>query len=195
MTMANKRIPAIAGGIALVLVVVWYFLAWSPQAKNLKTAHQAHAAAEAKKLDLESQMGQLQGLLRQVPADNAKFAQLQAELPDNPQLDQALNLLHQAAAQTGVLLASLAPSTPASLAGTGGSSSSSSSSGSSSQAGGPAITLGMSVQGTFAQVKAFLAALQALQRTVVVDKIAISGTTSTTATISARIFYAGKPTP
>lgn len=189
MTMANRRIPAIAGAVALVLVVAFYFIVWSSEAHDLKSAHRAHAAAELKKSQLESQVVELQGLVRQVPADNAKFAQLQAELPDNPQLDQALHLIHQAAVQTGVLVASIAPSTPA---GSG-----SSSAGGATQAGTPAITLGMSGQGTFPQVKAFLSALEGLQRTIVIDKVAITGTTTglTTATISARIFYDGKPTP
>jgi len=188
MTMANRRIPAIAGAVALVLVVAFYFIVWSSEAHNLKSAHQAHAAAELKKSQLQSQVVQLQGLVRQVPADNAKFAQLQAELPDNPQLDQALHLIHQAAVQTGVLVASIAPSTPAGPT---------SSASGGAQSGTPAITLGMSGQGTFPQVKAFLAALEGLQRTIVIDKVAITGTTTglTTATISARIFYDGKPTP
>lgn len=195
MITANRRIPAIAGAAALVLVVAWYFLLWSPEAKNVKSAHRAHAQAEQKITQLQGQITQLQGLVKQIPADNARFAQLEAALPENPQLDQAMNLLHQAAVQTGVTVANVAPTNP------GGSSSGANSSQGAS--GGPAITLSLSVQGTAAQVEAFLSALSTLPRTFVVDKVSLSGggpsssnnSSSSGASITARIFYAGQPTP
>ena len=182
MITASRRIPAIAGAAVLLVVVVWYFLLWSPQTKSIKSSHKAQAAAEQKAGDLQNQVSQLQGLVKQIPQDNAKLAQLQAELPDNPQLDQALNLLHQAAVQTGVTLASVAPTAP-----TG-----SSSGGGQAGGGGPALTLSLSVQGNFQQITAFLAALDTMPRTVVVDKFSLNGGS---AAITARIFYAGQPTP
>ena len=189
MTMETRRIPLFAGGAALILIVAWYFLLFGPQSKSIQKAHKAHAAAELQIGQLQSQVGELQGWAKQIPADNAKFAQLETALPNNPQLDQALQLLHQAAVASGVNVTTLAPGAPAA-----------SSSGSSQQAtGAPSVTLSMSVQGGMSQVKAFLAALQSLPRTVVVDQMTFSGSgggsTNSTATISARIFYAGQPTP
>lgn len=189
MMTANRRITAIAAAAALVLVVIWYFMVWTPQSKNLKTAQKAHAAAEQKVGQLQTQVGQLEGLVKLIPADNAKFAQLQAELPDNPQLDTALNLLHQAAIQAGVQLTTLTPATASS---SGGGSSQSSGS---QAAGAPAVTLTMSLQGSMDQVKTFLGELTAMPRTVVVDKFSISTGASASANITARIFYAGQPTP
>ena len=189
---AYRRIPMIAGAAALLIIVTWYFLLWSPQSKSLRSAHKAYAAAEQKISDSKAQVTQLQALKRQIPQDNARFAQLQAELPDNPQLDQALRLLHDAANQSGVLVGSLAPTTPAgAAAGTG-----QSGQGGAAASGGPSVTFNMSFQGGFAQVKSFLSALANLQRTIVVDKVAISGDKDpVTGTISARIFYEGQPTP
>jgi Tfp pilus assembly protein PilO len=181
----NRRIPLMAGGAALLLLVMWYFLLWAPEMKSLKSAHKAHAQAEQKISDLNVQVGQLHALVKQIPADKARFAQLEAALPENPQLDQALNLMQQTASQSGVVVSSLTPSTP------GGSSSASPSGG----GGVPAITLNMSVQGGAAQIKAFLEGLDHLPRTVVVDKLALNGGASSTATLTARIFYAGQPTP
>ena len=190
MMTSNRRLQMIAGAAALVIVVAWYFLLWGPESKSLKSAHKAHAAAEQQVSQLNGQVSTLNGLLQQIPADNAKFAQLQANLPDNPQLDQALNELHQAAIQTGVTLSQLAPSTPPGAAASGGQSSS-------AQAGStPSITLGMTAVGNFNQVLAFLSALDGMPRTVVVDKVSLSGgNNSSSANISARIFYAGEPTP
>lgn len=194
MMTATRRIPAVAAAAALVLVIAWYFLLWGPEAKSVKSAHKAHAQAEQKITQLQSQIISLQGLVKQIPEDNAKFAQLEAALPENPQLDQALNLLHQAAVQTGVTLANVAPTTP--------SGSSSGASPSQGASGGPAITLSLSVLGNPAQLEAFLSALNTLPRTIVVDKVSLSGggqssssNSGGAASLTARIFYAGQPTP
>lgn len=183
MTVANRRLPIIAGAAALLLVVAWYFLFWSPEAKSVQKAHQARTAAEQQVTQLQSQVGDLQGLVKQIPADNARFAQLETALPDTPQLDQALNLLQAAAAQTGVTVSSVGPSPPSAAA-----------SGTSTP-GGPAITISINLQGSIAQIKAFLSALDALPRTLVVDKVSLSGGVSSGASINARVFYAGQPTP
>lgn len=188
MTLDTRRIPMFGGVAALILVVAWYFLLWGPETKNLQAAHKAHANAEQQIGQLQSQVGQLQGWVKQIPADNARFAQLQTELPDNPQIDQALTLIHQAAAVSGVSVTSVTPTAPTGAHGT--------SPAASGSTGAPAIPLSMAVQGGSAQVKAFLAALQALPRTLVIDRVSLSGTSGTTnASISARIFYAGQPTP
>lgn len=179
----------IAGAAVLVLVVAWYLLLWAPQSKSLRVAQKAYAAAQQKVADDKAQVTQLQAIKKQIPQDNAKFAQLQAALPDNPHLDQALQLLHDAANQTGILLTTLSPSAPA-----GGTSSSGQSG--ASMPGGPSIALNMTFQGSFNQVKSFLQALSNLQRTLVVDKVAISGDKDPVAgTMSARVFYEGQSTP
>lgn len=180
MITTNRRIPLIAAGAAVLLVAIWYLMLWSPQAKNLKAAHKAHAATVAKIANLQTQEGQLRALVKQIPADNARFVQLEAAFPNNPQLDQALNLFQQAAAQSGVTISTLAPAPASSGA---------------AKAGEPSIGVQMSVRGNPAQVTSFLAALAALPRTVVVDSVSIAGGASSSATIQARIFYAGQPTP
>ncbi|HVA74515.1 MAG TPA: type 4a pilus biogenesis protein PilO [Acidimicrobiales bacterium] len=186
MITANRRVPFMAGAAALVLIVIWYLALWSPQAKNVHVANKARAAVEQHISQLNSQVGQLQALVKQIPADKARFAQLATAVPDNPQIDQALNLLHQAAVSSGVVLATVGPSLPVGAAGSGSKTQSS---------GAPYVTLSLGVQGTAGQVKAFLAALAGLPRTVVVDRVSVTTGKGSSATISARIFYAGQPTP
>ena len=186
---STRRLPILSAAAAIVLVVIWYVAMWSPQQKSIQKYHKANAAATQKAGELQAQASQLELLVRQIPADNAKLAKLEASLPDNPQFDQALNLLHQAAVQTGVTVTNVIPSTPAGATPGGAS-------GGSSQTGGiPTISLTMSVQGTGQQTQAFLSALAALPRTVVVDKITLGGGASSSISIAARIFYDGKPTP
>lgn len=184
---SSKQLPILSAAAAIVLVVIWYLAMWSPESKSVQKAHAANAVATQKIGQLQSQAGGLQALVKKIPADNARFAQLEAEMPDNPQFDQALNQLQQAAAQTGVSVPSVTPSTPPEAGGSAGSAAQSQ--------GIPAISLTMSVQGTSQQLEAFLSALYSMQRTVVVDRVSMSGGTSTSMSISARIFYAGKPTP
>lgn len=183
MITTNRRVPLIAAGAAVLLVAVWYLMLWSPQAKNLKAAHKAHAAAVSKIASLQSQEGQLRALVKEIPADNARFAQLEAAFPNNPQLDQALNLFQQAAAASGVSISTFAPT----VANSGSSAA--------MKGGEPSVGLQLSVRGNPAQVTSFLAALAALPRTVVVDSVSLASGASASATIQARIFYAGQPTP
>ena len=183
MMTTNKRVPLIAAGAAVLLIVIWYLMLWSPQAKKLQAAHKAHAAAVQQVAHLQTQEGQLRQLVKQIPADNARFAQLEAAFPNNPQLDQALNLLQQAAAASGVSLSTVTPSSPNSASSTA------------AKAGEPAISLTLSVRGNPAQVSSFLAALASLPRTVVVDSVSLASGSNASATIQARIFYAGQPTP
>ena len=184
----NRRVPIFGAAAALVLIVTWYLLLWAPQAKDLGKAHKAQAAAEQKAGELQTQLSSLRALTKQIPLDNAKFAQLQAALPDTPQLDQALNLVQQAASGSGVTVTAFNPSNPQ----VGGANGSQAASG----PGGPAINLTLAVKGGFDQIKSFLVALDQLPRVFVVDKLSISNNgPSSTANISARIYYAGKPSP
>ncbi|MHB1533825.1 MAG: hypothetical protein ACYC1D_04275, partial [Acidimicrobiales bacterium] len=62
-------------------------------------------------------------------------------------------------------------------------------------AGPPAIALTMSATGTYGQLMAFMRGLDTLPRAIVVDRLALTGTGQLTASIDARMFYAGQPTP
>jgi len=183
MTTSTQRIASVAVAVAIAMILGWYFILWSPQTHDLKSAHQARAAAEQQINQLDSQVSQLDVLVKQIPADTARLKALDNTLPDNPSLDSALDQLHQTAAQTGVLLSSLDPSTPES-----GSSAT-------PAPGGPAITLGMTATGSYRQLMGFLTDLARMPRALTVDDLTLSGSPELTANITARIFYAGSPTP
>lgn len=182
MTTFPRRIAAIAGGVAIVIIALWYLTVFSPQSKNLKAAHAAHAAADAKIGQLTTQVQHLKVLVNEIPADQASLATLEQNLPDNPQLDSALNQLNRSALASGVTLESVGPA----LATTSGSATKSSE---------PSVSLSLAAVGTPGQVTNFLTQLAQMPRVVVVDRVSLSGTNPQTASISARIFYAGQPTP
>jgi Tfp pilus assembly protein PilO len=186
--MSMRRVAAIAAGISVALVVLCYLALWHPQSHSLAVAHQARTAAEQQIAPLNAQVSQLQVLLRALPSDTARLQSLETAVPNNPSFDSALDQLHQVAVSAGVILTAVGPSTPA---GAGGLSAPESV----ATPGTPAITLSMSATGSYAQIVAFLTGLAGMPRTVVVDHVALSEGVQSSVTISARIFYAGSPTP
>jgi Tfp pilus assembly protein PilO len=189
MMTSTRKIVAIAAAGAVALILIWYVGLMRPQAHDLAAAHKAHAAAEQKVATLDSQLAGLRALVKQIPADRGRLGAFTAAVPDTPSLDTALNQLHQAATWAGVTLSGVSPSTPA---GTTGSASSSTQ----AAPGGPAITLGLTATGSYPALTNFLRGLATMPRAVVVDNLSLTAAGSQlSATINARIFYTGAPTP
>ena len=193
MTTHVRRIAAVAGLAAIAIAALWYFALWSPQSHKLTSAHQAQAAAETQITNLNGQIAQLQTLLKQIPTDQTKLAVLEADLPNNPSFDTALKQLHDTAIATGVTITNVGPSVPAGAAGTQQGQSA-------TTAGAPAVTVSISATAASeAQLEAFVGQLTNLSQThrvFVVDHLQFGGTSGPlSVTITARIFYAGQPTP
>jgi Tfp pilus assembly protein PilO len=189
MMTSTRKIVAIAAASAVVLVLIWFVALVRPQADNLAAAHKAHAAAEQQIATLDSQLAGLRALVKQIPADRARLGAYTAAVPNTPSLDTALNQLQQAATGSGVTLSAVSPSTPAGAS--GGASSSAK-----AAAGDPAITLSMTATGSYPALTNFLRAMANMSRVIVVDNLSLAGQGSQlSANITARIFYAGAPTP
>ena len=185
MSTSIRRITALVAAAAVVLIASWYLALWHPESTKLTAANKARAAAEAHVAQLRGQVATLTALERQIPADKVKLATLDAAVPSTPDLAGVLTQLQQVANATGTSLSDVTPgaaTTP--------------SSGAPKVSGPPSITLTMSATGDYAQLAGFLRGLDTMPRTVVVDHLNISGTTTTlTASIGARIFSSGRPTP
>lgn len=186
MTTTTRRLAVITGAVALFLVVVWYLALFSPQNHHLAAAHRDKAASDQKISSLNGQIASLKALEKQIPADKAKLANYKAAVPDNPQLPSALRLIQQAATNTGVDLSNVSP-TP------------SSASSSSSGQGSPSLQVAMNASGSYTQLSAFIAALNAMPRTLVIDSMNMSASglngSTVTASLTTQIFDAGQPTP
>jgi Tfp pilus assembly protein PilO len=202
MNSTTTRIGVIAGGAALLLLVIWYLALFQPQSHHLKAAHAAKSAADAQAQTLTAEVASLKALEKQAPQDKAALAQLKQAVPDNADLSDALGQLHNAATASGVQLTSVSPTPPPKTASqstsqsSGGQSSSSQSSGQSStpQASGPtAISLSMTASGTYQQLMSFVTHLDTMARTVVINQLGISSSqgSAMTANMLAQIFYAG----
>jgi Tfp pilus assembly protein PilO len=173
---STKRITAVAVAAAVVVLLIWYVALFRPQSRHLSAAHKAHAAAEALVQQRQQQIGELQSLVHQIPADDAKLSTLNAAVPTTPDLKDILDQLHGLATSTGCELTAVNPAPPA----TPGTSTS----------GPQSIQVMMSVSGGYSQLMAFLTGLNHIPRTVVVDSASIgSSSAGLQAQLTARIFY------
>lgn len=188
-TLQNKQVGLIAVGVSLFLVVVWWLVLMSPMNHKLASNHKAQAAAQQQISSLQGQIVQLKAIAAQKPEDQKKLDALRQQVPDNPQLDVALNSLQDAADSAGVQLTSVSPSSPSTTSGSGSSAAASSS-------GAPTIALSVACNGTYAQVMAFITNLDQATRTFVVTTTNLAGNAQRlSAQISANVYYAGQPTP
>lgn len=179
MNESTRRISMAALAAGVVLILVWYFALFHPQATHLKTAQREYTTAQEQKIALEAQVRSLEAIEKQVPADTARLASLNANVPKTPDLKDVLDQLHALATSTGVQLTTVSPSS------TNTASSSTNSRSSAVQS----ITIGMSLSGSYPQMTAFLSGLTKMPRTVVIDSAAIGSGTGLTAQLSTQIFY------
>jgi type IV pilus assembly protein PilO len=182
----TQRIGVVAGVVAVLILGLWFMLLFRPEASDLTKAHQAKAAAEQKASQLQTEVSHLNALVKLIPQDQQTYTKLLAELPDNPQLPAAIDQLHADEASSGVFLQAINPSVPATAG-----------SGTAASAGPPAITLTMTVSGTYQQELAFITALDQSPRVFVVDHVSLAGggPTGMAMSLGVRMFYAGQPTP
>jgi len=179
MSTSTKRMAALVALAVVVLAGAWYVALYRPMTHQLSAAKASYSKAEAKVSQLEGQYQALQALVRRLGADKAALAKLEQAVPDNPDLADALSQLQQVAQSTGVQLSQVGPSAP--VVPTAGSSGATSL---------PSVTLSLSASGTYAQTKAFLAALDQMPRTVVVNHLSMaSNGPNLNTTLSAEIFY------
>lgn len=165
------------GGAALAAVLVLlagFFLLVSPARSNADEIQAQAAAQDDANGMLQSKIDTLKAQYKDLPTYQKDLAALQTHLPTTPQMPALLRSLSQAAARSGVTLVSVTPSNPTVLA-------------SGNQASGPITAatasapgqvsdypLAISVQGNFANVKLFMAQLEALPRSVLVTGLNVT---------------------
>jgi Tfp pilus assembly protein PilO len=180
-----QRIAAVTAAVAVLMVAIWYMALIRPQGQHLKSAKADYATAEQQITKLDSQIVTLEAYAKQRPADLAKLASLNGQIPTAPDVSGIAVQLHLLASASGVQLTMLSPtspygSTPAPASG--------------GQTSSPirSIALSMTATGSYPQMSAFLSGLEHLPRDVVVDSVNIgSGSTGgLNANLTARTFFA-----
>jgi Tfp pilus assembly protein PilO len=170
---------------ALVLLYGWNSVFLAPRGRARAQAAQQLSTARTAEADLRQSLAQLRKLATDTQSREAELARLGRLIPSDADLPGAILMLNDTAKQAGVDWSSFTPAPPAATAG-----------------GGPvALTLSMSIGGSFGQIFDYLRRLETLDRLVVVDSVQLAGggagaggQTKLEAQIKARMFAAGTGT-
>ncbi len=165
------------GGAALGAVLVLlagYLLLVSPTRSNAdEITAQAQAQTDANGVT-QQRIDALKAQYKDLPVLQKDLAALQTHLPTTPQMPALLRALSAAAAKSGVTLQSVTPSNPTVLS-TGASAAGPITTATASAPGQVAdYPLAISIQGNFANVKLFMASLEALPRSVLVTGLNVT---------------------
>lgn len=151
----NRRALVFGAVGSVVMLLLWYFLLWSPQQSEIQAAQERTAAAETQAANLEAEIQRLQAAQRDEPLKQARRAQLQAAAPDDPALGQFILDVNAAAGASGIEFMTISQTPPAPAEGGGLSQ----------------ITLQFSIAGGYFQVLDFMNRLTDLPRLVVIDSV------------------------
>ena len=188
----DRRVLIGTGIAALLVLLVWYVVLWSPRNRAYHKAQNQAETAQSQLSELQAQLGRLQADNRQRPQLEAELARLHSAVPSTPQLAQIFLQIDNAALQSGVTLTSISPSPPVATAPSTGAPTSTGTPP-------PSISVSLALNGGYYQILDFIDRLDALPRLIVLSTVTISGgsTASTgpelTASITGRMFVSQLP--
>lgn len=194
--MTKLRAWGVAALLAVVVIIAGgWFLALSPQNSKVSTLHDQTAQQQDANAKLTSQIALLKKQQSQIPAEQARIAQIKGRIPDTPQMTTYIRTLTSLAAATHVELVSIAPaqptlvklpsaqpqSAPASGAATGKGGAATGKGGAATGTGGTAaapaslstISVAIDVVGDYYSVQQFLSKLEDTQRVTIVSAVSL----------------------
>lgn len=171
----NRRALLFGAVGSILLLLLWYFLLWSPRQGEIEAAQQRTESAVQQAAALEAEITRLQEAQRDEPLKQARRAQLQAAAPDDPALGQFILDVNAAANASGIEFMTISQTPPAP-----------------SEAGIPlsVITLQFAIEGGYFQVLDFMNRLTDMPRLVVIDSVSLTPSTAgrVTAALGTRMF-------
>jgi Tfp pilus assembly protein PilO len=188
----NRRAILIGVGATLAVLLVWYFLLWSPRGKAIDKAKARRATFESQAQELESQLQRLQEAKRTEAATRAKIDTLRQAIPDEPNLAQFILDANDAASRSGIDFLSVAPTPPAPGAApepTPGATPTA------ADAVPAQVSLNINITGGYFQILDFVNRLDDLTRIVVIDGMNVASAEGVLSVqITGRMFVAQAPT-
>ena len=195
--MTGRRTMLIAGAAALVILVLWYLVLWSPRKAELSDAQDRREKAETTRQELATKVARLKAAQKDEPMKRAQVEALRTTIPDEPNLAAFILDTNDAAAKAGIDWISVAPSEPApgtaSVAATAGTTTNTRSTAADRV---PAeIGLELQITGGYFQVLDFLNRLNEMPRLVVTDALNMASdeTAKLTVSVSGRMFVRTVP--
>ncbi|MGZ4677231.1 MAG: type 4a pilus biogenesis protein PilO [Acidimicrobiia bacterium] len=157
-----KRNALIIGAVAAVAVVLlWYFVLYSPLGDDLSSAQAQVTSEQTKTQDLQATLARLNSQKKNAVQQQALLRKLDAAVPKQPDLAEFILSANRIADDAGIEFLTIAPTPPA--AGNGAS----------------VIGLTMTVSGSFFQLEDYLRQLEKLDRLVIIDGFNVSASTAT----------------
>lgn len=167
-TMSRQRLIALTTAIGVVLVLIWWFVLWSPRQHAYSQAQAALQSESAQVQQLQAQLSQLRS--QQARSGQAallgRLATEQAAIPAQPDLAQLILQINTAAQDAGVNFLAISPSEPTASTGAAP--------GASASASVYPITMTLSITGGYYQVLDFVNRLDALPRLLVISTFGVS---------------------
>lgn len=155
----NRRLPIFVGAGALALVVLSFMFLYTPKHQEVTKAKADLEAAKSEQITLETQLQQLLVLKQQAQETRAKLNKIDIEIPPTTDKPGLIRMLALASDKAGVSLTVQSYSPPA-LTGTFST-----------------MSVGMTVDGNFFQIEAFLNQLESLPRLMKVTSVGVTGAT------------------
>lgn len=178
----SRRTIALGALGAVVVIVAWFVILWSPQSQAIDDARVRRDVAQAEAARLELQLQRLTSLADDEVALRARLDDLMAAVPDGDELAALVVDLDTAAQLAGVEVVAITPSPPTAP-----------------EAPGPVpIDIVVNVDGGYFQVLDFVNRVLDLERIVVIESVnanaSVAGTlVDLNVTIAATAFMATAP--
>ena len=205
----NRRVIIGAAIAAVLFLLAWYVLLFSPTNDKISVARERKEAADPQLTETRARIDRLRQSQRDEPRLNARREVLRLAIPDQPNLGQLILDINDAAARSGLEFISVAPSPAAVPAPTAPTTATTAAPGPATASGAtlplteqPAeIRLALSLTGGYIQVLDFMNRVDRLPRIVVFDAVTLNAdlTGRLTVALTARAFtqpsgVAGAPT-
>jgi Tfp pilus assembly protein PilO len=170
----------VAGAVAIAVVLLFFLVLLKPKFSEISDVRSQIESEKAKTQSLQIRLRQLQGSQRNQVQTLASLAALNRALPPTPDLPTLIRQLQKAASDSGMDLASIAPSPPSDLA---------------NATGVGVVTVNLQVSGGFFRLESFMTRLEDLQRVLEVSSMSVApvtdqatGLTSLSSTITFRMY-------
>jgi Tfp pilus assembly protein PilO len=102
---------------AVLLVVLFWLLLWSPQQEELENVRGQIEDAQARQSQLAAERDALRAVRDDAPGVEAELAAASAVVPSDPALPSALRQLQSAADEAGIVLQTVSPARPSQVDG------------------------------------------------------------------------------
>ncbi len=158
MSVRNRAI--LLAAVFVLLLLVWFFFMFRPNQRRISELRAEQEQVQQEIGGLQVQLERLRELQRQEPQLRAQFARLQDALPDDPRLPDFILQVQEAANLAGIDFLSITPSLPAAFTPPGAMQPPP------EAAQLQAISVSISVTGTYFEVEDFIIRLERLQRAV-----------------------------